>query len=137
MPHAASFDVQIFANGNWRTLDVFRTRDEAIRKAQILEIGPTRQAVRVLHESYDPLSGRFRHQTVFRRSALNQERIGVARTDHAVARLLRNRRQRAVRTGKTRPSGDWPLFSGVGVRILALMTGSAVAMAFVERLATS
>lgn len=134
--YPVSHDVQIFADGGWQTVSSCRTRTEAIRKAQALDIGPACQAVRVLCKTYDRRTGRIGHETLIRRTFRDPRRLAALRADLANARPPGKGMTTREPVDGAKGTGGRPLFSTLGIRTLAVLTCSAAAIQIVQRIVT-
>ncbi|WP_119168038.1 hypothetical protein [Algihabitans albus] len=71
---SGTYEVQVYANGHWRTVGAFDDRLLAIDEAKELAENPRFLSVKVISEKFDDLRSLYVQQTIFRSASLRDER---------------------------------------------------------------
>jgi hypothetical protein len=70
---AGTYEVQVYANGQWRSVAAFDDRLTAIDQAKDLAENPRFLSVKVIKEQFDDLRQLYVQQTVYRSAPLREE----------------------------------------------------------------
>ncbi len=94
-----TYEVQVYANGQWRAAAAFDEREAAIDQAKELAENPRYLSVKVIKEQFDEPRGLFVQQTVYRSAPLREEtpEVKEKKGEDAYKRLGERHRQRVSR----------------------------------------
>lgn len=71
---SGTYDIQVYANGRWRSVGAFDDRLLAIGEAKEMAENPRYLSVKVIKEQFDDVRGLYVQQTIFRSASLRDER---------------------------------------------------------------
>ena len=93
---SGTYEVQVYANGSWRAVSAFEDRMDAIQQAQELAENPRFLSVKVIKEQFDELRSLYVQKTVYRSSALREERpeLKEKKAEETFKRIGERRRER-------------------------------------------
>ncbi len=96
---AGTYDVQVYANGQWRSVAAFDDRLTAIDQAKELAENPRFLSVKVMKEQFDELRQLYVQQTVYRSAPVREEtpEHKERKGEQAFKRLGERHRQRLTR----------------------------------------